>query len=232
MEKNYVLESDKRLARFRTYDEYLDSLVGKIDICYFRNFLTARKMAELGYRSSGDTLSKEEFYRKLADVTEALFPSKKPQQLSSTGLSFNDPFHVELANRERGNRTGFMATIIFVRYYSRAGHEISGYIDYRDRLLNEDWLPFFLGKRKLRIRSNDLVYFNWRNQKSSLNHSSNYWVIFDPIKGLVFQHRHDRKIVYVDPTLPNPGQNTFRERIFTTFFDHLILYDHFVKRRT
>lgn len=50
MEKDYVLESDKRLVRFRTYDEYLDSLVGKMDVCYFRNFQTARKIAESGYR--------------------------------------------------------------------------------------------------------------------------------------------------------------------------------------
>lgn len=70
----------------------------------------------------------------------------------------------------------FFQTIIFIRYYSKAGHEISGYIDYRNRLLNEDWVPFFMGDRKLRVRTTDLVFFNWRNKKSSRNHSPNYWV--------------------------------------------------------
>lgn len=61
------------------------------------------------FRSSGDTLTKEEFYRKLAEVREALFPSKKPEEVSSLGLSLKDPLHVELANRERGNRIGLTA---------------------------------------------------------------------------------------------------------------------------
>lgn len=232
MNKKNVLESDKRLLRFRTYDEYLDSLVGKSDVCYFRNYWTARKIAEFGYRSSGDMLTKEEFYKKLADVTEALFPSKKPHELSGIGLVFNDPMYEELAARERGNRIGLLATIIFIRYFTKDGHEVSGYIDYAERLLNEDWGPFFSEKKKLKLLGTDLATFNWRNKKSTFNHSCNYWVIFDPVKGLVFRHRHDRKTVYADPSFSGSGQNTLRERIFTKHFDHLILYDHFVKRRS
>ncbi|KAK6625188.1 hypothetical protein RUM43_005479 [Polyplax serrata] len=107
--KKDILESDKRLLQFRTYDEYLDSLVSKVDVCYFRNYLTARKIAELGYRCSGDMLTKEEFYRKLADVTEAVFPSKKPYELSSIGIDFDDVMYNELANREYGNRIGLVS---------------------------------------------------------------------------------------------------------------------------
>lgn len=54
-------------------------------------------------------LTKEEFYKKLKDVTEALFPSKKPHELSGMGLVFEDPMHEELAARERGNRIGLSA---------------------------------------------------------------------------------------------------------------------------
>ncbi|KAL0272501.1 UNVERIFIED_CONTAM: hypothetical protein PYX00_005441 [Menopon gallinae] len=176
MDKRSVLDSDKRLLEFRTYDAYLDSLVSRIDVCYFRNYVTARKIAELGYRSSGDMLTKEEFYRKLADVIEALFPSKKPYELCSYGMTSRDNLPNELANREKDNRIGLLATIIFVRYSTKSGHEISGYIDYADRLLSEDWTPFFLGKRKLRLRNSDLSFFNWRNNINYYNNSMNYTV--------------------------------------------------------
>lgn len=58
-----------------------------------------------------------------------------------------------------------------------------------------------------------------------------FQVMFDPCKGLLFQHKHDRKIIHVDPSAPSPGPNTFRERIFTDLFDHVILYDHYVRRQ-
>lgn len=54
-------------------------------------------------------LTKEEFYRKLADVTEAVFPSKKPYELSSIGIDFDDVMYNELANREYGNRIGLVS---------------------------------------------------------------------------------------------------------------------------
>lgn len=42
-------------------------------------------------------------------MAEALYPSKKPEEVSSVGLDFEDALHVELAERERGNRTGSTA---------------------------------------------------------------------------------------------------------------------------
>lgn len=58
------------------------------------------------------------------------------------------------------------------------GHEISGYIDYADRLLNENWTPLFQGKKALKLRTSDLAFFNWRNKKAIHNDSANYQVRF------------------------------------------------------
>ncbi|KAK6625187.1 hypothetical protein RUM43_005478 [Polyplax serrata] len=65
-------------------------------------------------------------------------------------------------------------TIIYIKYVTNDGHEISGYIDYADRLLNENWTPFFLGKKKLKLRTTDLAFFNWRNKKAIHNDSANF----------------------------------------------------------
>lgn len=64
-------------------------------------------------------LTKEEFYRKLVDVMEALYPSKKPYELSSYGMTSMDNLPNELANRERGNRIGLVAV-------SRTGEKRAG----------------------------------------------------------------------------------------------------------
>ena len=52
---------EKVVRKFKTFEEYLDSLVIEEDQKFLRDVDTARQIAELGYRSSGRTLSEEEF---------------------------------------------------------------------------------------------------------------------------------------------------------------------------
>ncbi|XP_011708189.1 PREDICTED: uncharacterized protein C4orf22 homolog isoform X2 [Wasmannia auropunctata] len=80
-------DSDRRLLRFQNYEEYLDSLVTSADICYLRSCKTARQLAELGYRCTGETLSEEGFYRRLRVVRDLLFPVRRPYELTSELVS-------------------------------------------------------------------------------------------------------------------------------------------------
>lgn len=60
-------------------------------------------------RSSGETLSREEFERRRAAVIAYLYPTYKPYVLASEGLRPTDPLQKELAIRERPNRVGILA---------------------------------------------------------------------------------------------------------------------------
>ena len=82
-------------------------------------------------------LTKEEFYRKLADVTEAVFPSKKPYELSSIGIDFHDVMYNELANRESGNRTGLLSVSYHYRY-----HHLKFILNIRTNQLIENFFLF------------------------------------------------------------------------------------------
>ena len=49
---------DEEVDKFETYEDYLDSLVSEEDHKYLEDEEMARTIAELGYRSSGDTLTR------------------------------------------------------------------------------------------------------------------------------------------------------------------------------
>lgn len=44
------IEADRRLLQFKTYEDYLDSLVTPQDLCYLQSVEISRTIAELGYR--------------------------------------------------------------------------------------------------------------------------------------------------------------------------------------
>nr|CAD7460476.1 unnamed protein product [Timema tahoe] len=225
------VEGDRRLLQFHSYEDYLDSFVTPTDLKYLRSTVAARAIAELGYRSSGETLSRELFHKRLKAVKESLYPSRKPYQLCSVNLHFDDDLLKELALRERPNRVGLLATIIFLRDFTRIGHEISCYIDFAERLKTENWLPIFEGRHRIWPRPTDLGYYHWKTGKNNCNSTGNYKAIIDPVKGLLFQNRHDRKVVCVDPNLPTPGTNSTRIIVKSTTYEQVVLYDHVVRRK-
>ncbi|XP_017784224.1 PREDICTED: uncharacterized protein C4orf22 homolog [Nicrophorus vespilloides] len=230
METTPQIEADRRLLQFETYEDYLDSLVTPSDLCYLQSVGSSRVLAELGYRSTGETLSREQFQKRLSTVVAYLFPTFKPYELASERMPATDPLQKELALRERANRLGILSTIIFLRNFTVGGFEVSGYIDYGDRLKHEDWKPFFKGKRKIWPRPSDLGYYHWRMGQSISNESFNYKVLVDPRRGLIFQNRFDRKTICVDPNMI-PGSNSTRIRVETPCYEHVVLYDHVVIQR-
>ena len=61
------------------------------------------------FRSSGETLSREQFEKRLAAVMEYLYPTFKPYVLASEGIHSTELLQQELALRERSNRLGILA---------------------------------------------------------------------------------------------------------------------------
>ncbi|XP_043250379.1 uncharacterized protein LOC122396233 isoform X2 [Colletes gigas] len=84
------IDSDKRLLEFKSYEDYLDSLVTFVDLGYIGNLYTVRRLAELGYRCTGETLSEEAFYQRLKAVRNLLFPIYRSYELTSEFVTPRD----------------------------------------------------------------------------------------------------------------------------------------------
>ncbi|KAL4714055.1 hypothetical protein ACJJTC_008409 [Scirpophaga incertulas] len=225
------VEADRRLLKFQTWEDYLDSLIEIADLRNLRSITSARTIAAFGYRANGDTLSEKEFYTRRAVIQEVVFPTVKPYVLVSEGTDVWDPFSRELAVREQANRLGIVQSIIFVRHYTKGGFEISGYIDYAHRLISEDWAPFFKTNKMLWPKLNDLGYYHWRHGTVRNNMTRNYKPTLDPDKGLLFQNRHDHKIICPDP-YQDPGQNTTKFRVYSPRYTQIEIYDHTVRKKS
>ncbi|XP_044748970.1 cilia- and flagella-associated protein 299-like [Coccinella septempunctata] len=228
--KNPQLEADKRLLQYADYEAYLDSFITKQDLCYLQNLHVCRKFSELGYRNWGETLSQDTFERRYEAVLNYVHPEFIPYVLVSEKIACPDAIHKELATRERPNRLGIMSTVIYIRHETETGHEVSGYIDYSERIENENWRSFFQGKKQIFPNSKDLGYYHWKFGKSCSNDSVNYKIFLDPYNGLRFQNRFDRKFINVNP-LMHPGENTTRVRIKSNLYKHVVLFDHLVRQR-
>jgi hypothetical protein len=157
--------------------------------------------------------------------------NKKPKKLASAGKDLSKtPLLKALAQREEAVRTGKLATIIYVRDFNKKGHEISGYVDYAQRLRRTDFEAVFDGKKNIMPTVNDLSYFNWETMNSKVTSSENWIVLTDDERGVLFKHARDGKIVDVDPDA-KPGDNTARFDIKTDEYHHVVLYDHITRRR-
>eukprot|EP00499_Haloplacidia_sp_CaronLabIsolate_P014499 CAMPEP_0196786746 /NCGR_PEP_ID=MMETSP1104-20130614/21924_1 /TAXON_ID=33652 /ORGANISM="Cafeteria sp., Strain Caron Lab Isolate" /LENGTH=198 /DNA_ID=CAMNT_0042157075 /DNA_START=12 /DNA_END=605 /DNA_ORIENTATION=- len=184
-----------------TYEDYLDGHITETDKFYLEDEDLARQLIELGYRGSGETLKREEFdARKRAEREKHVQKAAAPKQLASAGKDLSSfPFLQALANREELVRNGKLTTILFIRDRNSKGQEVSGYIDFAARLKQEDFEPYFDGKKKLLPRPSDLSYYNWESQTSTSNSSANFQVITDNETGLLFKNKRDRKVINVDP---------------------------------
>ena len=117
----------------------------KTDMFYLEDEELARQLVELGYRGSGETLKREEFEsRKKAELEKFSQKQNIGKQIVSAGIDLSDSeFLSALASREELVRNGKLTTIIFIRDKNSKGQEVSGYIDYANRLKLEDFAPYF-----------------------------------------------------------------------------------------
>ncbi|XP_066567812.1 cilia- and flagella-associated protein 299 [Amia ocellicauda] len=220
---------DDMVSECHTYQDYIRSHITPQDMFYLEDEELACQLVELGYRGSRVILTREEFETRKA-AAEAL-KRNQPKPLASAGKELKDNFLKALAEREEANRSGKMTSVIFIRDKNSHGQEISGYIDYSHRLKTEEFEPYFSGKKRLLPRPTDLSFYNWEMQVSTSNPSPNYHIIAENSSGLLFKNKRDRKILNVDPKA-SPGDNSERTPVQSELYTHVIIYDHFTRRRT
>lgn len=126
-------------------------------------------------------------------------------------------------------RSGKLTTIIFIRHHNSRKQEISGYIDYAQRLRTDNFSVIFERKKLLLPKPSDLSYYNWDTQLSTSNSTPYYQVISDSVQGLLFKNKRDRKIINVNPSL-SPGDSTTRIEITSPEYEQIVLYDHSTRR--
>jgi len=222
------------VSEFATYEDYLDSQISETDIYYLEDEDLARQLVELGYRGSGETLKREEFFARKKAIEQARLNKLRstPKPLASASKDVTGfPFLASLAEREEMVRNGKLTTIIFIRDKNAKGQEVSGYIDYAHRLKTEHFEPYFERKKKLMPRPSDLSFYNWETQTSTSNATPNFQVIADNEAGLLFKNKRDRKVINVDPKA-RPGDNSRRIELHTHEYTQVVLYDHVTRRKT
>ena len=111
----------------------------------------------------------------------------------------NGTFLAQLKQREKDIQSGQKSTIIFVRYKDKKGVETSAYIDFRERLKDEEEMNgIFKEGRPLLPKPTDLSYYNWTLQKVNSTDSNFFRVDAGPKERLSFKNNTNRKIINVD----------------------------------
>ncbi|EPZ31005.1 hypothetical protein ROZALSC1DRAFT_26428 [Rozella allomycis CSF55] len=226
--------ADNAISEFATYEDYLDSQITQQDLYYL-------DLVELGYRGAGDPIKRSEFESR-KDVAEQARIAKRNNNkiLSHTGKNISSPFLSALAEREEGNRSGKLTSIIFLRVLNSKGQEISGYIDYASRLKNENFDQYFNRNRVMMPKSTDLSFYNWGKyilfyktdtQICTCNSTQNFQVVTDNEGGLLFKNKRDRKVINVDPKV-KPTENTTRHEIISPEYIQIVIYDHITRRKS
>ena len=113
----------------------------------------------------------------------------------------------------------------------KAKSEVSGYIDLADRMRTQDFKHIFMKKKQLQLMPTDLSYYNWEGQACSINDSPNFRVDANSDAGLLFRNKRDRKVIYVNPELEDPGDGTTRQEIECDEYTQVVFFDHTTRRK-
>ena len=194
------LENYEDITKIKTYADYLDRFVTKEDLMYLEDEELARDVKELYAVNKGEIRSKADFDRKKREI-ELLNreDDSKERPLFSLNMNYKKgSFLDQLQERESEVRNGRKSTIIFIRYKDKKGKETSAYIDYRERLKNDEMDGVFKEGKPLLPKPTDLSYYNWTLQKVMSNDSTFFRVDAGPKERLSFKNNTDRKIINVD----------------------------------
>ncbi|KAG4076513.1 hypothetical protein HA402_011329 [Bradysia odoriphaga] len=233
------MDVDTLLLESESYEDYLDAFVQPKDLFYLRDPRLARQIVTLGYRSAIDVLTLKQYNARRNELLETLSTTRDPHILFSINCRATDVMVLELAERERANRLGMLTTIISMRYRQSNRVEISGFIDFEESLRKSitndseatDWTAIFNETKTLRLKKTDLGYYNWHTGFSIMNDSTNFKAVADPVRGLFFECRHDRKPIYVDP-FGDVGSGSTRTVVKSSYFSHVVLFDHVIRSKT
>ena len=167
---------------------------------YLEDEELARDVKELYAVNKGEIRSKADFDRKKKELEEMnREEDTKERPLFSLNMNYRKgSFLDQLQERESEVRNGRKSTIIFIRYKDKKGKETSAYIDYRERLKNDEMDGIFKEGKPLLPKPTDLSYYNWTLQKVMSNDSTFFRVDAGPKERLSFKNNTDRKIINVD----------------------------------
>lgn len=193
-------DSNDDISKIKTYAEFLDRFVTKEDLIYLEDEELARDVKELYDVNKREIRCKADFDRKKREL-DALNREEdtKERPLFSLNMNYKKGSFLDyLQEREGEVRNGRKSTIIFIRFKDKKGKETSAYIDYRERLKNDDMDGVFKEGKPLVPKPTDLSYFNWTLQKVTSNDSTFFRVDAGPKERLSFKNNTDRKIINVD----------------------------------
>ena len=188
------------ISKIETYAQFLDRFVTDEDRMYLEDEELARDVKELYAVNKGEIRSKADFERKKKEIEDLnREEDTKERPLFSLNMEYKKgSFLEQLKDREGEVRNGRKSTIIFIRYKDKKGKETSAYIDYRERLKNDEMEGVFKEGKPLLPKPSDLSYYNWTLQKVMSNDSTFFRVDAGPKERLSFKNNTDRKIINVD----------------------------------
>ena len=188
------------ISKIETYAQFLDRFVTEEDRMYLEDEELCRDVKELYAVNKGEIRCKADFDRKKREIEEMnREEDTKERPLFSLNINYRKgSFLDQLQERESEVRNGRKSTIIFIRYKDKKGKETSAYIDYRERLKNDEMEGIFKEGKTLLPKPTDLSYYNWTLQKVMSNDSTFFRVDAGPKERLSFKNNTDRKIINVD----------------------------------
>ena len=140
------MEDNEDISDIKTYKDYLNKFVTKEDLMYLEDEELARKIKELYNTQKGEIRNEADFNRKKKEI----FDEKNIEENEKEQLQFSQDMHYAkgsflelLQERENDVRNGIKFTIIFIRYKDKKGRETSAYIDYRERLKEDEMEAVF-----------------------------------------------------------------------------------------
>ena len=195
------MEDNEDISDIKTYTDYLNKYVTKEDLMYLEDEELARKVKELYNTQKGEIRNEADFNRKKKEI----FDEKNIEENEKEQLQFSQDMHYAkgsflelLQERENDVRNGIKFTIIFIRYKDKKGRETSAYIDYRERLKEDEMEAVFKEGVPLIPKSTDLSYYNWNIQRINSLDSTFFRVDAGPKERLCFKNNTDRKVINVD----------------------------------
>ncbi|KAH8403006.1 hypothetical protein KR222_003096, partial [Zaprionus bogoriensis] len=232
--------TDFSVIGFKNHKDYLDSFTSKKDTMYLSNKETARRIVELGYRSTNVPYEEKEFEKRLDIAMQALRPKITGLEHFSIYMPENckDPVLLEFKKREDPIYNKQLATIVFTSYVDSEGSEISGYLDLgmswantrRRAMRHTNWRAVYEGHDRLEPMPHHLSYSNQRSNILLYTNSDNFKVLHDHTYGMMFQHKGDHKIIPVGGK-PNPFSKNVKRSMAIGSRQTVVFYDHIVRKK-
>lgn len=217
-------------VRFSSYDKYLDSLLTNTDIFHLEDMQLCRELLMANVLPNRRNIpSLKTFQKEKASVNEGTLQASQAVQIHElqTCDKLNGELINELIRRKLSVQQKTLIVIIFIRAENDKGQEVSGYIDFAERLGNDDIMDILTRKKKLTPSTNDLSYYNWSTMTCVQNSSSGVMTITDKSPNLMFQCKHDSHIFNINT---QKQKNPTRMKLQYDYSIQAVLYEHILTK--